>query len=56
MTGVQTCALPISSVATGQHPGLAALGITPSPLAAVVPGYLMAGQRCARLDRWRARH
>lgn len=48
--------MTVPNVATGQLPGLAALGITPTPLLAVVPGYLRPGQRCARLDAWRARH
>ena len=48
--------MTVPNVATGQHPGLAALGITPSALLAVVPGYLQPGQRCGRLDAWRARH
>jgi NADH dehydrogenase len=48
--------MTVPNVATGQHPGLADLGIAPSPLLAVVPGYLQPGQRCARLDTWRARH
>ena len=48
--------MTVPNVATGQHPGLTDLGIAPSPLLAVVPGYLQPGQRCARLDTWRARH
>ena len=41
MTRDNLASMRVPNVATGQHPGLAALGITPSPLAAVVPGYLM---------------
>jgi NADH dehydrogenase len=48
--------MTVPNVATGQHPGLTDLGIAPSPLLAVVPGYLQPGQRYARLDTWRARH
>ena len=44
-----------ANVATGRHPGLAALGITAASLDAVAPGYLAAHQGIARLDRWRAR-
>lgn len=46
----------VPSVASGQCPTLADLGIAPSPLAAVAPGYLAPDVRCARLDRWRRRH
>jgi uncharacterized protein YbjT (DUF2867 family) len=44
----------VPSVATPGEPGLAALGIEPSSLEAVAPGYLGAGQGEARLDMWRA--
>jgi NADH dehydrogenase len=47
--------MQVPNVASGSLPGLADLGITPQPLAAVVPGYLARGQSCARLDAWRAR-
>ena len=43
----------VPNVAGGSLPGLAALGITPQAIAAVVPGYLAPGQGCARLDHWR---
>jgi uncharacterized protein YbjT (DUF2867 family) len=46
----------VPNVATGQLPGLTALGITASPMAGVVPGYLSEGRGLARLNRWRARH
>jgi NADH dehydrogenase len=46
----------VPNVATPGVPGLAALGITASPLSAVAPGYLAPGQRCGRLDAARAVH
>ena len=46
--------MQVPNVATGQWPGLEALGITPASLHAVAPGYLSPGQGIARLDRWRA--
>jgi NADH dehydrogenase len=46
----------VPNVATGQLPGLEALGIEPSSLQAVAPGYLSPGQGVARFDRWRALH
>jgi NADH dehydrogenase len=46
----------VPNVATGQLPGLHELGIQPSSLQAVAPGYLAPGQGIARLDRWRALH
>ena len=45
----------VPNVASGQCPGLAALGITAAPMASVVPGYLSAGRGLARLDGWRAK-
>jgi NADH dehydrogenase len=48
--------MQVPNIASGQLPGLSALGLTPTPLAAVTPTYLRPGQRCARLDRWRALH
>jgi uncharacterized protein YbjT (DUF2867 family) len=47
--------LSVPNVASGALPGLAALGIQASSLAAVLPGYLAPGQAEARLDGWRAR-
>lgn len=47
--------MQVPNVASGELPGLAALGITASPLASVVPGYLSAGRGLARLDAWRAK-
>lgn len=43
------------SVATPGVPGLAALGIRPTPLSAIAPAMLAPGQGCARLDAARAR-
>ena len=45
----------VPNVAGGQLPGLAALGVSASPMASVVPAYLSAGRGVARLDSWRAR-
>lgn len=46
----------VPNVATATLPGLAALGITATALAAVAPGYLAPGQGCARLNVLRAQH
>jgi NADH dehydrogenase len=46
--------LAVPNVASGEWPGLDALGITPAALEAIAPGYLAPGQGIARLDRWRA--
>jgi len=43
------------NVATGSQPGLAALGITPTPLEAVAPGYLAERFGPMPADRFRAR-
>jgi NADH dehydrogenase len=48
--------LRVPSVASGRLPGLADLGITAAPIAAVAPGYLAPGQGLARLDSWRSMH
>ena len=47
--------MKVANVATGQWPGLAALGITPAALEAIAPQYLGAGQGPARLDPWRSK-
>lgn len=44
----------VPNVAAGIWPGLAALGITPSSLEAIAPGYLGPHQGAARFDAWRA--
>jgi NADH dehydrogenase len=44
----------VPNVASGSLPGLAALGITPSAMAAVVPGYMGARPGRMRFDRFRA--
>ncbi len=44
----------VPSVASGQWPGLEALGIQATALEAVAPGYLGAEFGRARLERWRA--
>ncbi|MFG6490548.1 complex I NDUFA9 subunit family protein [Roseateles sp. BYS78W] len=48
--------LRVPNVPGGALPGLAALGITPTSLEAVLQDYLAPGQGVARLDAWRARH
>jgi len=45
----------VPNVATGQLPGLAALGIAPTSLGSVVPDYLGSDRGLARLNHWRAR-
>ncbi len=45
----------VPNVASGQLPGLAALGVTASPMASVLPDYLAPGRGLARLDGWRAK-
>jgi uncharacterized protein YbjT (DUF2867 family) len=44
----------VPNVATGQLPGLLALGIQPAALEAIAPSYLSPGCGLARLNRWRA--
>ena len=46
--------MAVPNVASGSLPGLQALGITPTALEAIVPGYLAPGQGLQRLDRFRA--
>lgn len=46
-------AMRVDNVATGQHPGLSALGITPASVHAIAPGYL--GQRGVRSGLLQAR-
>lgn len=46
-------AMRVDNIATGQNPGLAALGITPASVHAIAPGYL--GQRGARSGLLQAR-
>lgn len=46
-------AMSVDNVATGQHPGLAALGITPASVHAIAPGYL--GRRGVRSGLLQAR-
>ncbi|GAA0759155.1 complex I NDUFA9 subunit family protein [Ideonella azotifigens] len=48
--------LTVPNVASANTPGLASLGIVPQPMSAILPATLGAGQRCARLDGFRARH
>ena len=46
--------MKLPNVAGGQQPGLAALGITPTALEAVAPGYLGGQQGSARLEKLRS--
>ena len=46
--------MQVPSVASGQLPGLAALGISATAIEAVAPTYLGSQRACGRLDRWRA--
>jgi NADH dehydrogenase len=55
MSRDNVASMQVPNVATGQWPGLAALGITPSALDAIAPMYLSPGQGPARLDPWRAK-
>lgn len=45
----------VDNIASGQLPGLQALGITPAALSAVAPGYLGLKGPCSQFDGWRAR-
>ncbi|MCY7314747.1 MAG: complex I NDUFA9 subunit family protein [Rubrivivax sp.] len=47
--------MQVPNVASGLLPGLPALGIEPTAMAAVAPGYLQARFQRPLLDRWRAR-
>ncbi len=48
--------LSVPNVASGLLPGLAALGLQPASLEAVLPEHLAPGRGVARLNAWRARH
>jgi uncharacterized protein YbjT (DUF2867 family) len=48
--------MQVPNVASGQFPGLQALGIEPAALQAIAPSYLAPGTGPARLNRWRAQH
>jgi len=47
--------MKVDNIATGQRPGLAALGITASSAAGVAPGYLGHRGPRSRLNSWRSR-
>ena len=47
--------MKVDNIATGQHPGLQALGITPAPAAGVAPTYLGHRGPRSRLNGWRER-
>jgi NADH dehydrogenase len=46
--------MKVDNIATDQHPGLAALGITAASAAGVAPGYLGHRGPRSKLNRWRA--
>ena len=46
--------MQVDNVASGQLPGLPALGIQASSVAGVAPGYLGHRGPCSRLNAWRA--
>jgi NADH dehydrogenase len=46
--------MKVDNIATGQHPGLATLGITAASAAGVAPGYLGHRGPRSKLNRWRA--
>lgn len=48
--------MKVPNIAGGRLPGLSQLGIVAQAMAAVAPGFLSAGQGCARLNAWRAHH
>ena len=48
--------MQVDNVASGQLPGLQAMGITPAALSGVAPTYLGHKGPRSRLDSWRARH
>ncbi|TXI66232.1 MAG: complex I NDUFA9 subunit family protein [Limnohabitans sp.] len=48
--------MKVDNVASGQLPGLQALGITPAAVSAVAPTYLGHKGPRSRLDGWRSRH
>jgi len=56
MTRDNLASMQVPSVAHPGMPGLAALGIQPTPLAAVAPGMLRGGAGGARLGGYRAHH
>lgn len=55
MSRDNVASMSVPNVATGTRPGLAGLGITPTPLEAVAPGYLAERFGPMPADRFRAR-
>jgi NADH dehydrogenase len=47
--------MKVDNIATSQHPGLAALGITAASAAGVAPSYLGHRGPRSRLNSWRSR-
>jgi NADH dehydrogenase len=47
--------MKVDNIATGRHPGLAALGISAASAAGVAPTYLGHRGPRSRLNRWRER-
>ena len=56
MSSDNLLSMRVPNVATGELPGLQALGIQAAALEAVAPAYLSPGKGVARLDAWRAGH
>ena len=54
MSSDNLLSMRVPNVASGELPGLEALGIRPAALEAVAPSYLSPGKGVARLNRWRA--
>ena len=54
LTRDTVASMRVPSVASGTLPSLEALGVVPTALEAVAPGYLARDRGCARFDRWRA--
>ncbi|MDZ5460846.1 complex I NDUFA9 subunit family protein [Azohydromonas lata] len=55
MSGDNLDSMKVDNVASGQLPGLQALGIQPAAVSAIAPEYLSARHGCQRLDLLRAR-
>ena len=56
MSRDNVASLKVPNIASGQLPGLAALGITPAGVEGVAAGYLAADQGLRRFEPWRRHH